>query len=120
TGGAASAATKGFISTFVTARKPTDAAGTMQPAVLVSAGTGTAVITGRIGDFSGMNVDPTNGTFWHVNEFGGPGGPTVIANFTPEAKPTVTAPSDQVAVEGAAKLFSLGSFSDPDGSPWTI
>src|SRR5262249_35536013 len=28
-----------------------------------------------------MNVDPTNGTFWHVNEFGGAGGPTDIANF---------------------------------------
>ena len=117
-GGAANAATGGFISTFVTARKPTDAAGTMQPIVLVPAGTGSGNINGRIGDFSGMNVDPVNGTFWHVNEFGG-GGPTDIANFTPEAPPTVTAPSDQTAVEGAAKSFNLGSFADPDGGPWT-
>src|SRR5262249_20674834 len=80
TGGAINAATGGFISTFVTARNPTDPAGQMGPPILVSAGTGTAPITGRIGDFSGMNIDPTNGTFWHVNEFGG-GGPTVIANF---------------------------------------
>ena len=117
-GGAANAATGGFISTFVTARKPTDAAGTMQPVVLVPAGTGSGNINGRIGDFSGMNVDPVNGTFWHVNEFGG-GGPTDIANFTPEAPPTVTPPSDQTAVEGAAKSFNLGSFTDPDGGPWT-
>jgi len=92
----------------------------MQPTVLVSAGTGSSAITGRIGDFSGMNVDPVNGTFWHVNEFGGGGGPTVIANFTPEARPTVTAPSDQVAVEGTSKSINLGSFADPDGSPWNI
>src|SRR5437588_11046891 len=88
--------------------------------VLIPAGTCSVYINGRIGDFSGMNVDPGNGTFWHVNEFGGAGGPTVIANFTPEARPTVTPPSDQVAVEGASKSFNLGSFADPDGSPWTI
>jgi Ca2+-binding RTX toxin-like protein len=119
-GGAVNAATGGFLSTFVTARLPTDAAGTMQPVVLVSAGTGSGTITGRIGDFSGMNVDPVNGTFWHVNEFGGASGPTVIANFTPEARPTVTAPADQIAVEGASKSFNLGSFTDPDGSPWSV
>jgi hypothetical protein len=120
TGGAINAATSGFLSTYVTARKASDAAGTMQPLVLVSAGTGSAAINARIGDFSGMNVDPSNGTFWHVNEFGGPGGPTVIANFTPEAPPIVTPPSDQVAVEGAFKSFNLGSFSDPDGGPWSV
>jgi Ca2+-binding RTX toxin-like protein len=118
-GGAANGATGGFLSTFVTARKPTDAAGTMQPIVLVPAGTGSGIITGRIGDFSGMNVDPVNGTFWHVNEFGG-GGPTDIANFTPEDRPVVTAPSDQTALEGAAKSFNVGSFADADGGPWTV
>ena len=120
TGGAISPATGGFISTFVTARKPNDPAGTMDAPILVSAGTGSASITGRIGDFSGMNVDPTNNTFWHVNEFGGAGGPTVIANFTPEDRPVVTAPGDQTAVEGAPKSFNLGSFVDADGSPWTV
>ncbi len=118
-GGSANSATGGFISTFVTARKSTDAAGTMQPTVLVPAGTGSGNISGRIGDFSGMNVDPANGTFWHVNEFGG-GGPTVIANFTPEDPPVVTAPGDQTAVEGASKLFSLGSFTYADGGPWSV
>jgi hypothetical protein len=33
--------------------------------------------------------------------------------------PTVTAPSDQASVEGAATTLSLGSFADPDGGPWT-
>ena len=79
-GGAVNAATKGFISTFVTARKPTDPAGSMENIVLVPKGTGTGTITSRIGDFSGMNVDPVNGTFWHTNEFGG-GGPTDIAEI---------------------------------------
>lgn len=119
TGGAINAATGGFISTFVTARKPTDAAGTMEPVVLVPAGTGSGDIGGRIGDFSGTNVDPVNGTFWHVNEFGG-GGPTDIANFTPNAPPVVTPPADQTSVEGASATFNLGSFTDPDGGPWTV
>jgi len=120
TGGAINPATGGWISTFVTARNPTDAAGMMATPVLVSAGKGTAAITGRIGDFSGMNVDPVNGTFWHSNEFGG-GGPTVIANFTPDIAPTLTPPTaPQTSVEGASQSFSLGSFADPDGGPWTV
>jgi hypothetical protein len=118
-GGAVNAATGGFISTFVTARQPTDAAGTMQNIVLVPAGTGSGNISGRIGDFSGMNVDPVNGTFWHTNEFGG-GGPTDIANFTLDSPPVVTAPADQMAVEGASQSFALGSFADPDGGPWSV
>jgi Ca2+-binding RTX toxin-like protein len=118
--GKANSATGGFLSTFVTARRANDTAGAMQPIVLVPAGTGTGNINGRIGDFSGMNVDPANGTFWHVNEFGGAGGPTDIVNFTPEDRPVVTAPSDQTAVEGASKVFNLGSFVDADGSPWTV
>ncbi len=86
-GGAANVLTGGSPSMFVTARTPGDAAGTMQTPVLVPAGTGTGNIgTGstRIGDFSGMNVDPVNGTFWAVNQFAsGGGGPTAIANFAP-------------------------------------
>jgi hypothetical protein len=118
-GGAINAATGGFTSTFVTARQPTDAAGTMQPVVLVPAGTGSGNIHIRTGDFSGMNVDPVNGTFWHANEFGG-GGPTDIANFTPNAPPVITPPGPQSAVEGASQSFSLGSFADPDGGPWSV
>jgi hypothetical protein len=82
-GGSADATTGGFVSMFVAARKATDAAGTMEGNILVSAGKGTGNITDRVGDFSGMNVDPVNGTFWGVNEFGSGGpGTTAIANFT--------------------------------------
>jgi hypothetical protein len=35
-------------------------------------------------------------------------------------KPIVTPPSDQISVEGSAKTFSLGSFVDPDGGPWSV
>ena len=84
-GGAINPATGGFISTFVTARMPTDAARTMEAPVLVPAGIGTANITGRTGDFSGLNVDPVNGTFWAANQFGGADGTpdNVIVNFEP-------------------------------------
>src|SRR5262249_50221603 len=44
-GGAANSATKGFWSTFVTGRKPTEAAGTMEASVLVPAGTGSGNVT---------------------------------------------------------------------------
>jgi hypothetical protein len=69
-GGAVNPATQGFVSTFVTARTPTDAAGTMQPWVLVPAGIGYGNIGDRAGDFSGLSVDPVNGTFWAANQFG--------------------------------------------------
>ena len=63
-GGAANPATQGYVSTFVTARTPTDPAGTMEAPVLVPTGIGTGDITDRAGDFSGLSVDPVNGTFW--------------------------------------------------------
>jgi hypothetical protein len=34
--------------------------------------------------------------------------------------PTLTAAATQSAVEGAAKSFDLGSFTDPDASPWGV
>jgi hypothetical protein len=121
-GGAVDSATKGFVSTFVTARMPTDPAGTMDAPVLVAAGTGSGDIVDRAGDFSGMNIDPVNGTFWGTNQFGNGGNPAnVIVNFTPNAPPTVMPPTaPQTSVEGASQLFSLGSFADPSGGPWTV
>ncbi len=121
-GGAADSATKGFVSTFVTARMPTAAAGTMETPVLVPAGTGSGDITDRAGDFSGMTVDPVNGTFWAANQFGIGGDPAnVIVNFTANPPPTVMPPTAaQTSVEGASQLFSLGSFADPSGGPWTV
>lgn len=81
-----------YLSMWVTGRNPTDAAGTMEPSVLVPAGTGQANYTdftsgGRAGDLSGINVDPIDGTFWAANEFANTESianwGTAIANFTP-------------------------------------
>ncbi len=87
-GGAANSATKGFPSTFVAARTAAELAGTMEASVLVPNGTGTGNITDRAGDFSGMNIDPVNGTFWADNQFGAGGNPhNDIVNFAPIAFP---------------------------------
>jgi hypothetical protein len=51
---------------------------------------------------------------------------TVIANGIPSlsvdsrANPNVTGQTNQTADEGASKGFSLGSFNDPDGGPWSV
>jgi len=63
-----------FMSMWVTGRLNTDPAGTMQAPVLVPAGTGLAnyndfSATGRAGDYSGINVDPIDNTFWATSEF---------------------------------------------------
>ena len=40
--------------------------------------------------------------------------------LTQSTPPTVVAPASQMSIEGATHLFSLGSFSDPDGGPWSV
>jgi photosystem II stability/assembly factor-like uncharacterized protein len=42
------------------------------------------------------------------------------AILTQATPPTVTPPATQTSVEGASHSFGLGSFSDPDGGPWTV
>jgi hypothetical protein len=72
-----------YMSVWVTGRRSSDPAGTMQTPVLVRAGTGNER-TGRQGDFSGINVDPNDGTFWVANEYATAGGynhATEVANF---------------------------------------
>jgi len=80
-----------FMSTYVTGRSASDAAGTMQTPVLVSAGV-TNSTDGREGDMSGLNTDTT--------------------------PLTVTPAADQKAVEGADQAFNLGSFTDFSGDFW--
>ncbi len=41
----------------------------------------------------------------------------ILTQATP---PTVTPPANQASVEGASHVFGLGSFSDPDGGPWSV
>jgi len=80
-----------FMSMYVVGRAAGDAAGTMQAPVLVQAGAANST-DGREGDLSGSSVDST--------------------------PLTVTAAANQSAVEGALKLFSLGSFTDSEGNFW--
>src|SRR5262249_47300842 len=63
-----------YMSMYVTGRTTSDAAGTMEASVLVPAGKGQANYHdfssgGRAGDLSGINVDPSDGSFWAANEF---------------------------------------------------
>ena len=64
-----------YMSMYVVGRAPTDAAGTMQTPVLVSAGKGQANYSdfgsggSRAGDMSGINIDPVNSSFWAVSEY---------------------------------------------------
>ncbi|MBI3838665.1 MAG: PKD domain-containing protein, partial [Planctomycetia bacterium] len=119
-----------YMSMYITGRRASDPAGTMETPVLVKAGVANEV-GGREGDLSGINVD-SDGSFWAANEWAATTASTstfanwstAIAHFTVgtiiSTPPTVTPPADQVAVEGASKGFDLGSFSDPDGGPWSV
>lgn len=40
--------------------------------------------------------------------------------LTQSTPPTVTPPANQTSAEGSSQSFNLGSFSDPDGGPWTV
>jgi uncharacterized repeat protein (TIGR01451 family) len=110
-----------YPSMYVTARNPLDPAGTMETPVLVPAGTGQTnykdfTSGGRAGDLSGINVDPSDGSFWATNEFANTEATanwgTAIANFS---IPTVTAdlavgnsgPSSVVAGTNATYTISL-------------
>jgi hypothetical protein len=68
-----------YMSVVVTGRNSSDPAGRMEdPAILVRAGDSNNT-DGRMGDFSGINVDP-DGSFWIANEFttGGSGATEVV------------------------------------------
>ncbi len=94
-------ATGKFMSMYVTARTPTDPSGQMETPVLVPAGTGQtnyhdfAGSQQRAGDLSGINIDPSDGSFCAVNEFAnqeaGANWGTAVANFTFAAAPAFTA-----------------------------
>ncbi len=63
-----------YLSMYVTGRNSSDPAGTMQASFRVPAGIGRAnyhdfTSSGRAGDLSGINVDPSDGSFWAANEF---------------------------------------------------
>jgi uncharacterized repeat protein (TIGR01451 family) len=116
-----------YLSMRVTGRLATDAAGTMETPVMVSAGQGqtnysdftsTGISGGRAGDLSGINVDPLNGTFWATNEFANTEGTanwgTAIANFAMAAPVnsadlaiTDSGPSNVIAGTGVVYTITL-------------
>ncbi len=99
-GGSANALTGGNPSMFVTGRNITDPAGAVENIVLVPVGTGFGNIAGRSGDFSGMNIDPVDGTFWAANGFGNgtAAEPTAIAHFSTSGLLTPVYPNVTIRV----------------------
>jgi hypothetical protein len=57
-----------FMSMYVASRSVNEPAGTLEPPVLVQAGQAN-YNSSRAGDFSGISVDPLDGSFWAANEF---------------------------------------------------
>ena len=110
-----------YMSMYVTGRVTTDAAGTMEASVVVPSGAGQANYTDfasphREGDLSGINVDPTDGSFWAVNEFANTQATanwgTAVANFRPSLPANSADVSDLYqAVKTASGLSNVVSMS---------
>src|SRR5262245_16617620 len=114
-----------YLSMWVTGRVPVDAAGTMEAAVKVPAGSGLAnyddfTSGNRAGDLSGINVDPVDGTFWAANEFANTlataNWGTAIANFAPSTPAnsadmavTATGPGSVTAGTNATYTITLSN-----------
>lgn len=110
-----------YLSMWVAARTPTDAAGTMESPVMVPAGAGQTNYSdftsgGRAGDLSGINVDPVDGTFWAANEFANTqliaNWGTAIANFAPStptnsADLAVSASGPSSVTAGATATYTI-------------
>jgi hypothetical protein len=85
-----------YMSMYVTGRLASDPSGTMEAPVLVAAGTTT--IANRIGDYSGISLDPSSpSTFWAASEYGLRGWGTWLATFhlasSANQPPTVVTPA---------------------------
>jgi hypothetical protein len=116
-----------YMSVYETGRLSTDATGQMETAVEAQAGQ--AVYTGfdgspyRAGDFSGITVDPSDGTFWLANEYATADTTqpanwgTVIANFKISSSanpPTITSISaNPNPVTGKTTVLSVTA-TDPN------
>jgi uncharacterized repeat protein (TIGR01451 family) len=125
-----------FMSAYVTGRTSSDAAGTMETPVLVPAGTGTVndTLDGREGDLSGINLDPSDGSFWAATEyalqstvFGQGSWATSVANFNlgapippADLALTNTGPTG-TANEGDNLTYTLVvTNSGPNAAPGTV
>lgn len=112
-----------YLSMYITGRSPTDPAGTMQTAVLAKAGEAPYSASFdsspyRAGDYSGITVDPVDGSFWAANEYGKTPNPidtranwgTFIANLTLGASgPDTTPPTVTVTAPNGGENWTAGS-----------
>jgi hypothetical protein len=124
----------GYLSMYITGRKADDPLGTMQAPVLVKAGEATYLVEDqipdvvvdpppyRVGDFSGIVVDPVDGTFWAANEYATAALPpspafdanwgTWIVNFEINGGTVLTAASDELTASLAVPLDTTGAVGD--------
>jgi uncharacterized repeat protein (TIGR01451 family) len=120
-----------FMSTYVTGRLHTDAAGTMQKHVLVQAGLQNYKDFGggRAGDLAGINVD-SDGSFWAANEYANTEATanwgTVIAHFTlgstktADLAVTMTGPSSETAGKTYTYTITLTNKGPNDAMSVTL
>jgi hypothetical protein len=103
-----------YMSMYVTGRAATDPTGKVQTPVLVQGGLGT-YFGSRAGDYSGLSVDPSTGTFWAASEYSRGGSNywgTAVANFSVSAGGTLLTAS---SVQGGSGTSS--STTDLTGLP---
>jgi PKD repeat protein len=123
-----------YMSVYVTGRTASDAPGTMQTPVLAKAGEAPlSQFDGspyRAGDYSGITVDPVNGTFWIVNEYAevktdpNANWTTRIVNFwlttpVPNQPPSAVVNGPYSGTEDAAVQFDATGSEDKDGDSLT-
>jgi hypothetical protein len=123
-----------YLSMDIAGQKGGAAAGTVQGPILAKAGEATLRIFHaggelgaplRTGDYSGVAIDPTDGSFWAANEYSTTAPPpppgtrganwgTWIAQFTLSADAATTVAASRAAASGTAahQLASAAAFSD--------
>jgi len=91
-------------------RSASDAAGTLQDEVTLIAGTASQTSSNRWGDYSSMNVDPSDdATFWYTNEYltdSGQGWQTRIGKFIIQAPVTTIYVSEDGTCGGKTPCYS--------------
>jgi Bacterial Ig domain len=109
-----------YVSMYVTGQSPGDPIGAMQAPVLVKAGQTAYSATFdsspyRAGDYSGITVDPTDGSFWAANEYAkaiasSANWGTWLANFTlGAAGPDVTPPTAILTAPNGGETWTAGT-----------
>ena len=110
-----------YMSMYVTGRSSTDPAGTMQTPVVAKAGQAPYSASFdsspyRAGDYSGITVDPTDGSFWAANEYAKTpvdsraNWGTFLTNMTLGASgPDTTPPTVTVSAPNGGENWTAGS-----------